>query len=578
MRQRVDYTEIVRILQEIAALLEIKGDNPFKIRAYRRGAEALAMLGDELIQWVERGQLRRVDGIGEALAAKVEEWLATGQVAYHQQLLQEVPRGLIDVMAVPGIGPKLAHRLYTEIGVRSLDDVRDAIEQGRLLRVRGLGPKAVERIAKGLELLDEMAGRTPIGEALPVGLRLLEAVREVPGVVKAELAGSLRRRAEWVGDIDIVAAAEPSTPVMEHFTTLPDVRDVLEKGPTRASVLLVNGMQADLRVVGLRHFPAALHHFTGSAAHHVALRRWAKARGWHVSEYGLDRIETDETVLPDSEGSLYATLGLAYIPPELREGKHEIEMAQEGTLPDLIELDDIRGDLHTHSTWSDGVADIKTMARHAQALGWEYLAICDHSQSLRIAGGLDAESLKRQGDEIARIQEEVPGIRIFRGIEVDILGDGSLDLPDDSLEPLDFVVASIHSGLNQDRERLTERLCRALAHPLVDAIGHPTGRRIGLRPPYAIDFDRVLEHALQHHKALEINASPGRLDLNDEFAARAKEAGVLLVINTDAHATDELEHMKYGVWVARRAGLEAKQVLNTRSAEDLKRWRCERTG
>ncbi len=568
--------ELAEILNEIADLLEIKGENPYKIRAYRRGAQAVSLLAEDVSELVKTGRLRRVEGIGDALEAKIREWVEQEEIAYHQRLLREIPRGLIEVMQVPGIGPKLAQRLFAEIGVGRLEDLEEAIKDGRLQRVRGLGPKAQARIERGLERMAIERGRTPLAEALTMGMRILHVVREAPGVTRAELAGSLRRRRESVGDLDIVASAADPQPVMERFVSYSEVREVLAQGSTKSSVHLYGGMQVDLRVVQDEAFASALHHFTGSQAHHIRLREWAQKRGWRVSEYGLEEIESGRVVTPPSEEALYRTLGLPYIPPELREDRGEFELALVDRLPCLVELDHLRGDLHTHSTWSDGSATIEEMVRAARDLGWSYLAICDHSQSLRIAGGLGVDDLKRQREEIERVREAVEGIRLLWGIEVDVLYDGRLDLPDAALEPLDVVVASIHSGLSNDRERMTERLVRALEHPLVDIIGHPTGRRIGHRPPYELDFDRVLAAAAENSKALEINASPGRLDLNDELAGRAVKAGVWLSVNTDAHSIEELATMPFGLWVARRAGAEPDRIINTLTAEQIQTWRAQR--
>lgn len=564
---------VAAIFEEIADLLEIKGENPFKIRAYRRGARAIALLPDDVASLAEKGELQSIEGIGKALAAKVEEWLATGKIAYHEALLAEIPRGLIDVMKVPGIGPKLAKRLYDEIGVASLSDLAQAVQAGRVRQVRGLGPKAEQAIARALAQMEEVRGRTPLGEALELGRSLLEEVRKAPGVIQAELAGSLRRMAETVGDLDIVAAAEESAPVMERFTSMAGVDEVLAKGQTKSSIVVRGGLQVDLRVVPPESFASALHHFTGSKEHHVRLREHAKARGYSLSEYGLKELATGRVVHPESEEELYRLLGMPYIPPELREGRDEIEKALAGTLPRLVTGADVRGDLHVHSTWSDGRASLVEIAQAAKSLGYEYVAICDHSKSLRIAGGLTADDLRRQKEAIAEAMEAVPGVRLLRGVEVDILADGSLDLDDEILSELDVVVASIHSGLRQDKEQLTRRLLRAIENPHVDIIGHPTGRILGERPAYEVDIDRVLEAAARRRTALEINASPERLDLNDRLARRAAEAGVLLAVNTDAHDTAQLKaFMPFGIGVARRAWLDAENILNTRPLEELLAW------
>ena len=482
--------KLAAIFEEIADLLEIKGENPYKIRAYRRGAQAIALLASDVEELVQTGQLQSVDGIGKTLAAKVEEWLSSGEVAYHQKLIAEIPRGLIDVTRVPGIGPKLAKRLYEEIGVASLDDLAQAVKDHRIRQVRGLGPRAEQSIARGLDQMESDRGRIPIGEALTLGETVLQAVRSAPGVINAELAGSLRRMQDTVGDLDIVAASLESEPVMDRFAALAGPEGLLSKGSTRSSIVIGRGVQIDLRVVPPKSYAAALHHFTGSKAHHVRLRELAQKRGYSISEYGVKELESGAIYYPESEHAFYQHLGLPYIPPELREGQGEIEWALEGTLPDLVTLDHIRGDLHVHSTWSDGRSTLHQIAEAAVQRGLEYVAICDHSQALKIAGGLTSDDLRRQAEEIHKVMEEVPGVRLLRGVEVDILADGTLDLDDEILGELDIVVASIHSGLRQDRDQLTKRLVRAIANPHVDMIGHPTGRLLGQRSPYDVDIDR----------------------------------------------------------------------------------------
>ena len=563
--------ELARIFEEIALLLEIKGENPFKVRAYRRAAEAVSLLAVPVREAVESGEIASVDGIGRALAAKIAEWAATGKVAYREQLAQEVPPGLIDVMRVSGIGPKTAKRLYDELGVTCLADLAKAVQDGRIGRVRGMGPKAQANIARALALLHEQSGRIPLGEAAAIGVRLVERLKESGRVTAAELAGSARRRCETVGDLDIVAAAENPQGAIEWFAALPEVREVLAKGETKCSVVLQNGAQADLLAVLPGEFASALHHFTGSKEHHEALRALAKQRGYSVSERGLKELATGEVVLPQSEEELYRMLGLPYIPPELREGRDEIELAMRGALPRLLELADIRGDLHVHTDWTDGRSSLADMARAAKALGREYIAICDHSHSLRVANGLSAADLGRQAEAIREV-ERLVGIRVLRGVEVDILVDGSLDLDDETLAGLDIVVASVHSHMNQDAETMTRRLVRAIENPHVDIIGHPTGRILGRRKPYEVDIDQVIEAAARSGTALEINASAARLDLKDTLAARAHAAGVRIAINTDAHDTGELGDMWLGVAVARRARLAKEAVVNAWALDDVIAW------
>lgn len=568
--------EVAAIFEEIADLLEIKGENPFKIRAYRRGAQAISLLAADVGELVQTGGLQSVPGIGKALAAKVEEWLENGTIAYHERLAGEIPRGLIDVMRVPGIGPKLAKRLHEEIGVTSVDDLAQAVREGRIRQVRGLGPRAEQNIERSLAQMEADRGRIPIGEALTIGEAVLQAVRAAPGVIGAELAGSVRRMRESVGDIDIVAAALESEPVLDRFAALAGSEGPLAQERGRSSILIGKGVRIDLHVAPPKSYAAALHHFTGSKTHHARLRELAEMRGFRIGEYGIEDRESGEIHYPESEHAFYQLLGLPYIPPELREGQGEIERALEGELPDLVTDNHIRGDLHVHTTWSDGRSTVRQVAEAAIEWGFEYVAICDHSQALKIAGGLTSDDLRRQADEIGRVMEDVPGIKLLRGVEVDILADGTLDLDDEILAELDVVVASIHSGLRQDREQLTERLVRAISNPHVDIIGHPTGRLLGQRSPYDVDIDRVIEAAAAMQTALEINASPDRLDLKDALARRAAEAGVLLSINTDAHDTSQFSFMSFGVAVARRAWCTPDQILNTRPVEQLTAWLSSR--
>ena len=563
--------ELARAFEEIADLLEVKGENPYKIRAYRRGAQAVALLPVPVADLVKARALESVDGIGKALAAKAEEWLSRGTIRYREELAREIPPGLIAVTRIPGIGPKLAKRLYDEIGVASLDDLAQAVAEGKLRNVKGLGPKAEAKIERGLAQA-AWGGGIPLGEAMELGEALLVAVLAPGRAERAVLAGPLRRRCECVDRIVIVASAGDPGPVLDSFSNAPHVREVLVREEERASATLFNGAAAEILIVGDREFPAALHRATGSEAHLASLSEHAARRGFSIQERGLQHAASGRVILPGSEDELYGLLGLPHIPPELREGRGEVERALRGELPKLIDAGDIRGDLHVHSHWSDGRSTLVEMVRAAKERGLEYIAICDHSKALRIANGLSGADLVRQADEIAQAEAEVGTIRVLRGVEVDILADGSLDLDDATLERLDIVVASIHSGMQQDGEAITRRLVRAIENPHVDIIGHPTGRILARREPYEVDIDRVIAAALEHGKVLEINASPSRLDLKDTLAARAHAAGVRLAVNTDAHDVHELDNMRFGVWVARRAGLTKGAVVNTLNYDELCAW------
>lgn len=562
--------ELAWILAEIGDLLELQGENPFKVRAYRRAARAIELLPEDIEAVWRRGELGRIEGIGKALEEKIDEWLSTGVMTYYEELRRQLPPGLRELTRVPGVGPKLAQRLYQELGIRNLDELEAACREQRLRHVKGLGARSEENILRGIERLRRQMERFPLGLALPVAQQLVRALAEFPSVQRVAIAGSLRRGRETVGDVDIVASSADPASVMDEFVRTPGVEQVLARGDTKASIVLKMGLQVDLRVVRDDQFAAALHHFTGSKEHHVALRELAQAKGLKISEYGIVRVDEGEPLAVATEADVFAAVGLPCIPPELREDGSEIAAAREGRLPALITLGDIKGDLHVHSEWSDGLHSIEAMALAARERGYEYIAITDHSPSLSVARGLDPSRLEEQLEEIARLNRRLDGIRILTGCEVDILRDGSLDLPDEILARLDVVVASVHSAMNLDEAEMTERIVAAMRNPHVDIIGHPTGRILGRREPYAVDMERIIAVAAETGTCLEINASPDRMDLKDVHARWARERGVMIVINTDAHSTDGLDQMAYGVTVARRAWLGKADVLNCLSWPELK--------
>ena len=562
--------ELAWILAEIGDLLELQGENPFKVRAYRRAARAIELLPEDIEAVWRRGELGRIEGIGKALEEKIDEWLSTGVMTYYEELRRQLPPGLRELTRVPGVGPKLAQRLYQELGIRNLDELEAACREQRLRHVKGLGARSEENILRGIERLRRQMERFPLGLALPVAQQLVRALAEFPSVQRVAIAGSLRRGRETVGDVDIVASSADPASVMDEFVRTPGVEQVLARGDTKASIVLKMGLQVDLRVVRDDQFAAALHHFTGSKEHNVALRELAQAKGLKISEYGIVRVDEGEPLAVATEADVFAAVGLPCIPPELREDGSEIAAAREGRLPALITLGDIKGDLHVHSEWSDGLHSIEAMALAARERGYEYIAITDHSPSLSVARGLDPSRLEEQLEEIARLNRRLDGIRILTGCEVDILRDGSLDLPDDILARLDVVVASVHTAMNLDEAEMTERIVAAMRNPHVDIIGHPTGRILGRREPYAVDIERIIAVAAETGTCLEINASPDRLDLKDVHARSARERGVMIVVNTDAHSTDGLDQMAYGVTVARRAWLGKADVLNCLSWPELK--------
>ena len=582
---RLNNRDVAQVFYDIADILEILGENRFKVIAYRNAARAIELLSQDVNRVYQEGGVKALEalpGIGESIAQKIAELLETGRLGYYEELKAQVPSGVIEMMHVPDVGPKTAKRLWDELGITSVEELEQAAREGKIRQLKGFGAKSEQRILKGIELMrGRQEGRLPIGMARPLALEVVDALREaLPEELlqRLEIAGSLRRWKETIGDVDILVVSPEAARVMETFRTLPMVVDVLVSGERKTSVVLPSGLQVDLRVFKAKHWGAALQYFTGSKPHNVALRELALRQGWSLNEYGLTATHHPE--LPDgterffqSEEALYNFLGLEWIPPELRENRGEIEAAQEGRLPKLIRLQDIRGELHGHSTWSDGRATIAEMAEAARARGYSYWAVTDHSVGLGVTGGLDPQAAQRQAEEIAEInrryQEQGIDFRVLQGVEVEILADGTLALPDETLAELDVVVASIHSAQRQDRETITERCLKAIHNPHVDILGHPTGRLLGKRPPTELDVERVLQACAETGTVVEINANPARLDLNDIHARRALELGCKLAINCDAHATDGMDIMEYGIATARRGWVTAKDVINTRSLEAM---------
>lgn len=572
MTSRLRNLELARLLGEVAVLLEIQGENPFRVRAYRRAAEAISMLSEDVADLVAEDRLESVKGIGKGLAGAIREWVETGQLSVREELIQQVPPGLVELLNLPGVGPKTAAILHRELGIDGIDALKEALAHDRLRGVKGIGPKTVDNLRRALAAEEMRQGRFPAAVALPAAEQLKRALAEHPAARAVEVAGSLRRGRDTVGDIDIVAATDDAEALMAHFVTLPGVRETLQRGPTKSRVRLYNDMEADLRAVEPAAFASALHHFTGSQAHNVRLREWARRRGMSLNEYGILVLENDRLEQPESEEALYRRLGLAYIPPELREDRGEIERAAAGPLPRLVELGDLQGDLHVHSHWSDGQLALEDIAAEAQRRGWRYVAVTDHSPSLRMTGGLSPERVREQGRAIDGVQERFPDVRILKGIEVDILADGSLDLPDDVLTELDIVIASVHSRFQMDEEEMTRRIVQAMEHPHVHIIAHPTGRLIGRRDPYAVRMDVLLEAAVRTGTALEINSSLERLDLKDEHVRQAMEAGALLAVNSDTHREGDFDQLAYGVKVARRGWAEPHRIINTWDWPKLRDW------
>lgn len=566
-------------LDEIADLLELQDANPFRVRAFRNGARTVRDLDRPVRAMVEAGEdLRELPGIGKDLAAQIERRVRGEEMDPLLQLRGEVPRGLLDVVRVPGVGPKKARALWRELAVESLDALEAAATEGRVAALKGFGAKTQERILRGVASLRRFAARRRRADAEAVLEPLLAWLREGPSLHRIEVAGSYRRGRDTVGDVDLLAVGGDAPAIMRRLRDYEEVEEILGSGDEKTSVRLADGLQVDLRVVDETAFGAALLYFTGSKAHNVRLRRRAQERGATLNEYGLWSDPGGDRLAGAEEAEVYAALELPWIPPELREDRGEIEAAEEDRLPALIEVADVVSDLHAHSDWSDGAASLERMQRAARERGLEVLAITDHSAALSMTGGLDRAKLLRQWEALDALEGEVEGLTVLRGMEVDILADGTLDLDDDLLERLDVVVVSVHSRFELPEADQTERVVRALSHPQVNLLGHPTGRLLGQREPYAIDLDAVIAAAREHDVALEINAHPARLDLDDRWARVAAQAGVPIAVNCDAHAPSDLELLRHGVLQARRAWLTAAQVVNTWPLPRLRRFLAKEPG
>jgi DNA polymerase (family 10) len=566
----VDNVEIARIFEEVADILEIQNANTFRIRAYRNAVRTVETQMTPLKRWVEENRpLTDLPGIGKEMANHIREMVETGTLGFRDELVAEVPRSLVDLMRLPGVGPKKARKLWDELQICSVEELETAAKEGRIATVAGFGAKTQEKILAGIQEHRQHTSRMLLADTERFVEPLLAYLNEIPEVERLEGAGSYRRRRETVGDIDLLAIATSPGPVMEGFLAYPQRDKILMSGDTRSTITLGNGLQVDLRVVPPECYGAALVYFTGSKEHNVKLRRRAVERGLRISEYGVFRVDEKdpgaegERIAGREEADVYASVGLAFIPPELREDRGEIEAAASGKLPRLIRQEDLKGDLHMHSTWSDGRASIEEMVEACAARGYEYMVISDHSKVLAMTNGLDAYRLRAQWEEIEEVRARHPEIRILRSMEVDILSDGSLDLEDEMLAGLDLVLVSLHSRLDLPSDQQTERVLKALAHPEVSVFCHPTARLINRRRPAEMDLDAVLEQAAKMGVAVELNSNPHRLDLKDTHLVRAKQLGCKVVINTDSHRTHELDLMRYGVEQARRAGLTAEDVLNT---------------
>jgi DNA polymerase (family 10) len=567
----MDKHQVAAVLDEIGTLLELQGESPFRCNAYHTGARVIDQLEEDLATVVREGRLASVPHIGSTLREKITTLVTTGKLPYHEELRKKTPPGLFDILRIQGLGPKRVRMLYDQLGIDTLDKLEQACQSGQVANLKGMGEKTQQKIVEGIHFLRQMGSRVRIDRALTMANRLLEGLASAPGIVRMELCGSLRRRRETIKDIDILISSDAPAPIMERFVTLPGVAQVIAHGETKSSAIVEGEgrvlMNADLRIVRDEQFPFALHYFTGSKDHNIAMRVRAQEYGLKLNEYEL--AGPDRRVAARDEEDIFKALDLAYIPPELRENTGELDAAADGDLPHLLEDDDIKGVFHCHTTYSDGANSVEEMARAAKALGLKYLGLADHSQSLTVANGLSPQRVRQQQAEIDRVNTTLKGFKIFKGIECDILADGRLDYDDDVLATFDYLVASVHSHFNQSREEMTARIIRALRNPYVTMLGHATGRLLLKREGYAVDLEAVLQTAAERGTMVEINAHPARLDLDWIHCKRAKALGVKIVINPDAHNTDDLSLYRYGVDVARRGWLERGDVFNTKSLAEV---------
>ncbi len=568
--------EVSIIFEKIATLLEIKGENRFKIIAYRRAAENISSLGKDLKSITEDGTLRDIPGIGKAIGDKIYELISTGKLEFYEKLISEVPESLLVLAEIPELGPQRVRMLWKKLGISDLDVLEEAARNKNLQKLDGFGPKIESNILSGIQKVRKhpFQGRISLGRAWNTASVIIEKMKDKPWLDKISPAGSIRRMKDTIGDIDILVASRDAERVMEFFVGMEEVHEVILRGKTKTSIRIGSHLQVDLRVIAPESWGTALQYFTGNQEHNVQIREFALDRGYSLSEYCLRATSEDKEIFFENERSLYEFLGLSYIPPELRQGKGEINLARNGELPELLELNDIRGDLQFHTNWSDGKASLEEMAKAAMQRGLEYILVTDHSHGLGITGGVTPDDLVEQGREIDLLNEKYEGkMRVLKGVEVEVKADGSLDLKDQVLGSLDLVVAAVHSSLRQERERITERYIRAIENPYVHILAHPTGRLIGERDGADADWDRIFKAAASTGTLLEINATPQRLDLPDNLVRRARELECRFVVSTDAHVMEHFDFLFFGVGVARRAGLTAADILNTWPWEKLINWK-----
>jgi len=553
--------EIAKLFRQIAQDLEVLEENPFRIRAYLKAAQSIESLSEDIAEVARKDHLEQIPGIGKDLAAKIKEILKTGRLKFLDQLKKRVPEGLTLLLSIPGLGPKTAKLLYDELKIKNIQQLEKAVRTHKISSLAGMKEKTEENISRGIALIKKAKERMLLAEATSLANEFIQKLKKLKEIKQIQPAGSLRRNKETVRDIDILVTSSKPDKVMNVFTNLDQIREVLASGPTKSSVLIEDDVQVDVRVVKPKSFGAALLYFTGSKEHNIKLRQLALKKGWKINEYGLFR--KNKWLAGKTEQEIYKKLKVSYIAPELREDTGEIEAATKGKLPKLVELKDIKGDLHLHSKWSDGILAIEDIAHVAREKGYSYIALTDHSQSLKVASGLSIERLKKQIDLIHKLNKKFKDFRILAGSEVDIKSDGSLDFPDKVLKELDIAIGAIHSGFKQSQEQLTTRITRAMENKYINIIAHPSGRLLGQREPYQLDMDAILEKAKATSTFIEISAFPNRLDLIDINCRRAKELGAKMIISTDAHSLEHLNFMSFGVSVARRGWLEKKDVVNT---------------
>lgn len=564
----MENNQVSELLSEIGVFLELLGENTFKVRAYENAARAVDTYTGRVAELDEK-QLQEIPGIGKAISEKIRIYCSTGHLPYVDELKSKIPAGLVDMLRIPSLGPKRAKLLFDKLKIDSIPALEAACRENRLMELDGFGERSQTKILEGIQILSTFKDQHLLANVLPLAEQVVAHLKKCKSVQRIEIAGSLRRRKKLVKDLDIVVSSKRPDDVSEAFVHADGVTEVIARGETKTSVRLAGKIQADLRVVADDEFPYALHHFTGSKAHNIALRSLAKDRGMKISEYGV--FKGKKRIPAKDETAFFRIFGLDFIPPELREDRGEIAAAAAGALPDLVTEEDLKGILHVHTDWSDGTAGIETMVKAAAERGYAYVSITDHSKTSSYANGLSVDRLKKQISEIAALNKKKIGIRVLSGSEVDILPDGTLDYDDDLLSKLDVVIAAVHSHFGMKADEMTKRICRALEHPEVDILAHPTGRLLLARPAYEFDWEAVLKCAAKHGKAIELNANPQRLDIDPVHAKRAAELGVKVSINPDAHRVEGLDDMRYGVWAARRGWLSKKDVLN---AGD---WRLPRT-